>query len=139
MIKKIAFSILLLSGMLLLSINASAQQQKTWTTPIAVTKMNGGKIYVSYSYTNKDSIFYKIKSKCAGLKHIYTCFAFKYLDKNNMEHTYFIRDIPLGEKFEKEFKVYASNGMSKIVMPYMLETIVAYVDDSSDKISIIDN
>jgi len=139
MIKKITSSLLLLSGLLFFSNNASAQQQKTWTAPVAVTEMNGGKIYVSYSCTNKDSIFYKIQSKCRGLKNIYTCFAFRYLDRNNMEHTQIIRDIPLDKTFEKEFSVYAVNGMSKIVTPYIRETIVAYVNDFSDKISVVDN
>jgi hypothetical protein len=139
MIKKITFSLLLLSMSFLFSISGQAQQRKTWTRPILVTEMNGGKIYVSYSFTDKDSIFYKIHSKCRGLKNIYTCFAFKYLDNNNIEHTQTVRDIPLGESFEKEFNIYAENGMSKIVTPYLRETIVAYVNDSSEKTSLKEN
>jgi hypothetical protein len=127
---------LLFSIVFLLSSTVFSQTTKTWTAPVMVTEMNGGKIYVSFCSNSKDSIHYRIKSHCSGLKNIYTCFAFKYLDRNLMERTQFIRDIPLGDSFEKEYSINAFHGISKITAPYLPETVVAYVNDASDQINI---
>jgi hypothetical protein len=127
MIKILTTALLLLSLVVLFSPDTHAQPKKTWTEPVLVTEMNGGKIYVSYTYTDKDSIYYKIKSQCQGLKNVYTCFAFEYLDKNKLAHTFMIRDIPLSERFEKEYSIYSRNGISKVVTPYLPETVMAYL------------
>lgn len=104
-----------------------------------VTEMNGGKIYVSYCKNSKDSIHYRIKSRCKGLKNIYTCFAFKYLDSNNVERTQMVRDISLATDFDQEYSTAAENGFSRIIVPYLPETVVAYVKDESELIDLRDN
>jgi hypothetical protein len=127
---------LLFSTLFLLSFNLLSQTRKTWTAPVMITEMNGGKIYVSYCSNSKDSIHYRIKSHCSGLKNIYTCFAFKYLDKNLMERVQIIRDIPLEGNFDKEYSISAAHGIIKITTPYLPETVVAYVIDPSEQINI---
>ncbi|MET1055739.1 MAG: hypothetical protein ABWY16_10570 [Pedobacter sp.] len=138
MINKIYFSFLF-SAVLLLGFNAQSQTKKKWTAPVMVTEMNGGRIYVSYCKNSTDSIHYHLTSKCQGLKNIYTCFAFTYLDRNNIERTQFVRDISLAGHIDKEYSVKAENGISKIVSPYLPETVVAYVNDSSDQVDIREN
>jgi len=138
MTKRIVSTILFLV-LFILAPAAHAQTRKTWTAPVVVTEMNGGKISVSYCNNSKDSIHYRIKSKCSGLKNIYTCFAFKYLDRNHMERTAIVRDISLAENIDRQYSIYAAYGISKITVPYLPETIVAYVIDASDQIDIREN
>lgn len=130
---------LLVALLLVLGDNAQSQTRKRWTTPVMVTEMNGGKIFVSYCKNSTDSIRYRISSKCQGLKNIYTCFAFKYLDRNNVERTQVVRNIPLAENFDKEYSTYAAYGIRKIILPYLPESIVAYVNDDSYEIDIREN
>jgi hypothetical protein len=137
MSRKITFSFLL--ALFLLGLSAKSQTKRTWTAPVMITEMNGGKIFVSYCKNSIDSIRYRITSRCRGLKNIYTCFAFKYLDRNNMERTQVVRDISLAEYFEKEYSIKAENGISKVIVPYLPETVVAYVIDNSYDIDIREN
>lgn len=139
MIKKIASTLLLSTALFICSLNLQAQTKKTWTAPVAITEMNGGKIYVSFCRNSTDSIHYRIRSMCKGLKNIYTCFAFRYLDKNQIERTQMVRDIPLAERFEKEYSIPAEYGISKVTLPFLPETIVAYVNDQSEDIDIREN
>jgi len=138
MVKKIV-STLLFVPIFIFTLCLSSQAQKKWTTPVLVTEMNGGKIYVSYCTNPGDSIHYRIQSKCSGLKNIYTCFAFKYLDSNSMEQTYVVRDISLAGTFDKKYSIPAEKGFRKISQPYLPETIVAYVNDESDQTDIRNN
>jgi hypothetical protein len=132
MTKKI-LSILLFSVLFLLSFIVHSQTKKKWTAPVMVTEMNGGKIYVSYCSNSRDSIHYRIKSRCRGLKNIFTCFAFKYLDSNHIERQQTVRDISLAENIDKEYHIHAAYGISKITAPYLPETVVAYVNDASEQ------
>ena len=119
---------IVLSGFFLTLTDVHAQKKK-WSKPVAVTEMNGGQISVCYSLSHPDSISYKIHSLCSGLKNVYTCFAFKYLDRNLIERTHIVRDISLAAPSKKEYHVYTKNGIIKIVQPFLKETVVAYVND----------
>ncbi|CAM4338889.1 hypothetical protein SAMN06265348_11221 [Pedobacter westerhofensis] len=139
MVKKIVTTFFLLSGLILFGLSTKSQTKKTWTAPVEVTEMNGGKIYVSFCNNSTDSIRYRIKSECKGLKNIYTCFAFKYMDRNQVERTQMVRDIPLAEDFQKEYSIPAENGISRVSVPFLPETVVAYVTDRSDQTDIREN
>ena len=133
---KKTFPILLFSALFLLNFALHSQTKKKWTAPVMVTEMNGGKIYVSYCSNSKDSIYYRIKSKCSGLKNIYTCFAFKYLDSNHIERQQMVRDISLAKNLDQQYRIHAVHGISKITVPFLPETVIAYVNDASDQTDV---